>query len=68
MGAPPRTKSDYMRKIASKRADLARARAAAASCRMSKDKAGAYAHRQRIAGIQAEIAMLQAKMYDAPRR
>ena len=68
MGAPPRTKSDYMRKIANKRAELARARAAVSTARMRNDKHGAYAHRQWVASLQADIAMLQAQMYDAPRR
>ena len=61
MGAPPRTKSDYMRKIASKRAQLSCSRA-------NKDKSGTYALRQQVASLQADIAMLQARMYDAPRR
>ena len=37
MGAPPRTKSDYMRKIASKRAQLARTRAQLSCSRANKD-------------------------------
>ena len=57
MGASPKTKSDYRKKIANKQALLASLRALPNKSQDTKN---------RIGSIQGEIARLRAEMADAP--
>lgn len=68
MGASPKTKSDYRKKIAELQGELAKARA----MKSKAPKAGSGASHNKdmwssdIANLQARIAKLKAEMADAP--
>ena len=57
MGASPKTKSDYRKKIANKQSQLASLRATYEKSQDTKN---------RIASLQGQIARLRAEMADAP--
>ena len=63
MGASPKTKSDYRKKIAEKQAALANQRA-----RTPSDAQGKRHKKYSIAELQGEIARLKAQMADAPNK
>lgn len=70
MGSSPKTKGDYMKKIAYHRAEIAKLRGYKAAAPRSGGR-GMVSPKirfdQRIAEHRAKIAELQAKMYNAPR-
>jgi len=66
MGSSPKTKADYRKKIASKEAELARAKARRKTCPPDGINRTRSLLEEEIAELQGDIAKLKAKMADAP--
>lgn len=70
MGSTPKTKGDYMKKIAYHRAEIAKLRGYKAAAPRSGGRgmnSPKIWYDQQIANHRAKIARLQAEMYNAPR-
>lgn len=66
MGSSPKTKADYRKKIASKKADLARVKAMKKNASPAIASGNNHYWNNEIARLEGEIANLEAKMADAP--